>query len=85
MTEQAQPFADDRVDEHVDDQVDNQVETQVDDGVDGAVRTGAPEVDRVLAEVEGLGDRPLAEHLGVYERAHESLRSALDARPDQSA
>lgn len=42
-------------------------------------RTGVPAVDEVLAEVDGLDDRPLDEHLATFERAHETLRSALDA------
>jgi|SRR5512133_1649571 hypothetical protein len=44
-------------------------------------RTGVPAVDEVLAEVDGLDDRPLDEHLATFERAHETLRSALDADP----
>jgi hypothetical protein len=43
--------------------------------------TGVPGVDAVLSEIERLGDLPLAEHLAAYERAHESLRRALDAHP----
>ena len=30
----------------------------------------------------GLDDLPVAEHVAVFERAHEELRAALDARPD---
>ena len=44
------------------------------------VRTGVDEVDRVLASLEGLDERPLAEHVEVFEAAHEQLRGALDAR-----
>jgi hypothetical protein len=47
--------------------------------------TGAPGVDRVLADVDGLDDLPLEEHLAVFERVHGSLRSALDAPPDDPA
>ncbi|CAM3750251.1 hypothetical protein [Nocardioides zeicaulis] len=43
--------------------------------------TGAEHVDAVLAEVAGLSDRPVAEHVAVFERAHEQLRRALDAAP----
>ena len=37
-------------------------------------------VDEVLASVRGLEDRPVSEHVAVFERAHEQLRRALDAR-----
>ncbi len=42
------------------------------------VRTGVGDVDTVIAAVEGLEERPLEEHVGVYETAHEQLRRALD-------
>ena len=45
----------------------------------GPATTGVPAVDQVLADVDRLDDLPLEEHLGAFERAHESLRSALDA------
>jgi hypothetical protein len=48
-------------------------------------RTGVPAVDDVLAEVDGLDDRPLEEHLATFERAHERLRAALDADPGDGA
>jgi hypothetical protein len=44
--------------------------------------TGIPAVDQVLADVDRLDELPLEEHLGAFERVHDSLRSALDARPD---
>jgi hypothetical protein len=43
--------------------------------------TGVAEVDQVLLEVDDLAEVPLEEHLGRFERAHEALRSALDADP----
>ena len=46
--------------------------------------TGVESVDRVLAEVAALADVPVAEHVAVFERSHEQLRRALDARPDAS-
>jgi hypothetical protein len=46
--------------------------------------TGVPAVDRVLADVDQIDDLPLEEHLGAFERAHDSLRSALDARPSDT-
>lgn len=49
----------------------------------GAMRTGDESVDAVLDEVAQLGERPVDEHVGVFERAHEQLRRALDAQPDR--
>jgi hypothetical protein len=46
------------------------------------VRTGVPSVDAVLTEIDDLDDLPLDQHLPAYERAHDTLRSALDAVPD---
>ena len=48
------------------------------------VRTGTPEVDEVITAVEELEERPLEEHVGAFETAHEQLRRALDTPPDQS-
>jgi hypothetical protein len=39
--------------------------------------TGDPAVDEVLASLEGLDARPLAEHVAVFEAAHDRLRAAL--------
>ncbi|MDR7255835.1 hypothetical protein J2X46_004854 [Nocardioides sp. BE266] len=44
--------------------------------------TGVDSVDRVLADVATVADRPVGEHVEVFERAHEQLRRALDAQPD---
>ncbi|MBC2934733.1 hypothetical protein [Nocardioides sp. zg-1228] len=44
--------------------------------------TGVEAVDRVLADVSGLDGIPVSDHVAVFERAHEQLRRALDARPD---
>jgi len=43
-----------------------------------AVRTGVPSVDEVISAVEELEERPLEEHVGVFEAAHDQLRRALD-------
>ena len=51
---------------------------------DQRIRTGVDRVDAVVVAVEGLADRPVEEHVAVFERAHEQLRRALDARPDAS-
>jgi hypothetical protein len=39
----------------------------------------APAVEQVLAELDGLADRPLAEHVAVFERLHVRLHDALAA------
>ena len=44
------------------------------------MRTGVPDVDEVIAAVEELEERPLEEHVGVFETAHDQLRRALDRR-----
>ncbi|MDN4161853.1 hypothetical protein [Nocardioides abyssi] len=47
----------------------------------GPVRTGVARVDEVLAAVEELEERPIEEHVGVFETAHGELRRALDGDP----
>jgi len=50
-------------------------------GADGGaepVRTGVDAVDEVVRAVEELEERPLEEHVGVFELAHGELRRALD-------
>lgn len=44
--------------------------------------TGVASVDQVLTDVAAVADRPVSEHVAVFERAHEQLRRALDARPE---
>lgn len=44
-----------------------------------SVHTGVPAVDAVVEAVAALGDRPLSEHVEVFEAAHRDLRSALDS------
>lgn len=43
------------------------------------LHTGLAPVDAVIASVETLEQRPLEEHVGVFEAAHDQLRRALDA------
>ena len=43
------------------------------------VATGNAAVDGVLSSLDALADLPVAEHVAVFERAHEQLRAALDA------
>ncbi|UUZ58997.1 hypothetical protein [Nocardioides sp. B-3] len=49
-------------------------------GSDGweAPSTGVGAVDAVLASVQALDDRSVAEHVAVFEQAHDQLRRALD-------
>lgn len=47
-----------------------------------ATPTGVAQVDAVLEQVLDLSERPVDEHVAVFEHAHEQLRRALDARPD---
>jgi len=49
---------------------------------DERVSTGVASVDLVLEELDGLDDLPLDQHVAAFERAHDSLRSALDAPAD---
>lgn len=49
------------------------------------VRTGLDDVDTVIAAVQGLEERPLEEHVGVFETAHELLRRALDGQEPPAA
>ena len=46
---------------------------------DAPLRTGVPSVDGVLSEIDELDELPLDQHLATFERAHDTLRSALDA------
>lgn len=47
--------------------------------------TGVAAVDQVLADVAAVSGTPVSEHVGVFERAHDQLRRALDAPPEQGA
>lgn len=46
------------------------------------VRTGVPAVDAVLATVDGVGGRDLADHVEIFTQAHEQLRAVLDTPGD---
>jgi hypothetical protein len=39
----------------------------------------AQAVERALVELDGLAERPLVEHVAVFERLHAALGDALDA------
>jgi hypothetical protein len=56
----------------------------VDAPEDEPVRTGVERVDAVIDEVSGLADRPVDEHVAVFESAHDQLRRTLDAPPDDA-
>ena len=57
-----------------------------DDPTTERVRTGVEGVDAVITAVEQLEERPIEEHVGVFETAHEQLRRALEAKTgDQAA
>ncbi|MDP3893546.1 hypothetical protein [Nocardioides sp.] len=49
------------------------------------VRTGDERVDAVIAAIEGLDGQPVDEHVPAFEQAHDELRRALDASPDEQA
>ncbi|HEU4515313.1 MAG TPA: hypothetical protein VFR87_19550 [Nocardioidaceae bacterium] len=42
-----------------------------------AQMTGHPAVDEVLQSMQGLQERPVEEHVAIFEAAHEKLRAAL--------
>jgi hypothetical protein len=46
------------------------------------VRTDVPRVDDVIRSVEELEERPIEEHVGVFESAQVQLRRALDDAAD---
>ena len=48
------------------------------------VRTGVERVDAVVDAVSGLADRPVDEHVPVFEAAHDELRRTLDSPPDEA-
>ncbi len=78
LDEQADERADERADDPADDPADERADDPADDPAGGhASGTGHPQVDAVVASTEGLEDRPVAEHVEVFESAHERLRAAL--------
>ena len=54
-------------------------DAQVDhaDGTHEVERTGHDDVDRVVASLDGLDERPVSEHVAVFESAHDTLRNEL--------
>ncbi|MGE5720243.1 MAG: hypothetical protein ACM3XQ_10240 [Nocardioidaceae bacterium] len=47
------------------------------EGVSSSELTGHEVVDGVLRSLEDLGDKPVEEHVAIFESAHEQLRAAL--------
>ena len=74
----AGPAEDHAPDGAVDDVVDD-AEPQAAPQESERVRTGVGSVDEVIAAVEELEERPVEEHVGVFEAAQDRLRRALDA------
>jgi hypothetical protein len=79
MTEQVPPMGLDAPDTNDSEQDD---ETAAAD-LGGPTTTGVAAVDAVLSDVARLDELPVEEHLATFERAHDSLRSALDAPGDE--
>ena len=57
---------------------DEQSDGEPEPGTPERVRTGAARVDEVIRAVEELEERPIEEHVGVFESAQVQLRRALD-------
>jgi hypothetical protein len=55
-----------------------------DEPTDEPTRTGVARVDAVVDSVSGLADRPVDEHVEVFEQAHDELRRTLDSPPDDA-
>jgi hypothetical protein len=54
------------------------MESATEPATDVAVEgTGNADVDRVVGSLDGLDDLPVADHVAVFEQAHESLRRTL--------
>lgn len=53
-------------------------------GPEEPLRTGVERVDAVIDRVAGVVDRPIDEHVAVFESAHDELRRTLDAPPDEA-
>ncbi len=51
---------------------------------DEPIRTGVERVDDVVDAVASLADRPVDEHVEVFESAHDELRRTLDSQSDDA-
>lgn len=54
-------------------------------GATSVALTGHEAVDAVLRSLDDLADRPVEEHVSIFESAHETLRAALADAGDRSA
>jgi hypothetical protein len=57
---------------------DEQSDGEPEPGTPERVHTGSQRVDEVIRAVEELEERPIEEHVGVFESAQVQLRRALD-------
>ena len=80
MTEQVPPTG--RDEPETDESEQGEMTAEADLG--GPTTTGVPAVDEVLSDVARLDQVPLEGHLATFERAHDSLRGALDAPADEA-
>jgi hypothetical protein len=49
-----------------------------------APAAGNPVVEAVLASLDGLEERPVGDHVAIFEAAHEQLRAALADAGDRA-
>lgn len=84
MTESVHPAShdDERPDEGVDAEPDTADETVPEEAADAVEETvgltGNAQVDDAVRGVRELGERPVEEHVEVFEQAHSALRGALN-------
>ena len=64
-------------DEPVAEPINEPINERSEERSDEARVTGNPDVDAVVATLAGLDDLPVAEHVAVFEQAHDSLRRTL--------
>jgi hypothetical protein len=65
-------------DHDVPDPIEQSGDDEPEPGAPERVRTGSDRVDDVIRAVEELEERPIEEHVGVFESAQVQLRRALD-------
>ena len=75
MTEAGHPAREEHAEEHAEESVEEHAEESV--GESAGV-TGNAQVDEAVRGVLELGDRPVEEHVEVFEQAHSALRGALN-------
>ncbi|HWM74050.1 MAG TPA: hypothetical protein VNQ53_09935 [Nocardioides sp.] len=65
-------------------QANNDITDAAPEPAEEQVRTGVERVDTVVDAVSDLGERPVDEHVAVFEEAHDELRRTLDAPSDDA-